>query len=390
MKNIPVILILFVVSLSVSRCSASKLLATPTTLPQRTTPISVSTNTPAPEPTQAFDGYWKSDGLNTIFEIKGNQGLLCEVTQISCFCPALPSASNQPKAQLNQQGSDTYFLGMKLTMAGDKMGVFLPDAPFYSSWSKITELPDLCKNGGTPKTQEPEVNFQVLWHTFQEKYAFFDVRKIDWQAQYDKYQPLVKADMSQSELFSLMSDMIAPLNDSHVFLFSETQGTFIAYNNNPWWINNDQTQTNIINGYLGGPGNITTAGNNHLTYGTLNDKVGYLMIKGESGYDPSGGAEDVQYAAEGIDQVIQDLGDMKALIVDVRFNGGGLDGVSLALASRFTDQHRPAFSYELRNGNSFTLPYEKYLEPGGKRQFTKPVFILTSKFTVGAGETFIL
>jgi C-terminal processing protease CtpA/Prc len=46
-----------------------------------------------------------------------------------------------------------------------------------------------------------------------------------------------------------------------------------------------------------------------------------------------------------------------------------------------------------RNGpkrNEFTAAEEWYVEPTGKSQYTKPVVLLTSRFTQSAGETFSL
>ena len=30
----------------------------------------------------------------------------------------------------------------------------------------------------------PEKNFETLWKTFNERYAFFELREVDWQKQY--------------------------------------------------------------------------------------------------------------------------------------------------------------------------------------------------------------
>jgi hypothetical protein len=241
-------------------------------------------------------------------------------------------------------------------------------------------------------TQDPVVNFEILWRTFQENYAFFKVRGIDWQAQYDKYRPQVKVDMSQNDLFALMSDLLSPIQDRHVLLWSQTLGAYVPYKDKPEWSNNSVMQEQIIDKYLGGFGKIKSAGNNQLIYGKLNDTIGYINVKAEAGYVAMGtGLRGEAAAAEyAIDLVIEDLGDVKTMIVDTRFNEGGIDDVSLTLARRFADQRRLVFSYARRKGDSFTPAYERYLEPGGKLQFTRPVILLTSNYTVSSGETFVL
>ena len=41
---------------------------------------------------------------------------------------------------------------------------------------------------------EPEKNFEALWKTFHERYAFFKLRGVDWQKQYKTHRPKVTKD----------------------------------------------------------------------------------------------------------------------------------------------------------------------------------------------------
>ena len=41
------------------------------------------------------------------------------------------------------------------------------------------------------KNRDPERNFEALWKTFHERYPFFELRKVDWQKQYETYRPKV-------------------------------------------------------------------------------------------------------------------------------------------------------------------------------------------------------
>lgn len=329
------------------------------------------TATPTTDLTHALDGLWISDVANQILDIHDQQASLYKLTQVSCVGPFATTP-------LEYHGSEAYWLLWKLTLSGDTLFVW------SDPYSKITELPDLCKSKEA-LTQDPVVNFEVLWHTFQENYAYFEERKVDWQAQYDQYRPEVKADMSYTALFSLMSDLLAPINDAHVFL-SSPSNQYIPAVENPEWAKNSSREQTIMSDYFNYK--MKTAGNGNLAYGKLND-IGYIEIKILSGY-ASAFAEEGAAAAGAIDQVIQEIGDVKAIIVDVRFSGGGWDEVLLALASRFADQRRLVFTYERRTGDGFTQPSEVFLEPGGKVQFTKPVFLLTSNFAFSGAEGFVL
>jgi carboxyl-terminal processing protease len=39
----------------------------------------------------------------------------------------------------------------------------------------------------------PEKNFEVLWQTFVDNYAFFKVRNIDWKKTYQQYRKRVSS-----------------------------------------------------------------------------------------------------------------------------------------------------------------------------------------------------
>ena len=64
----------------------------------------------------------------------------------------------------------------------------------------------------------PEKNFETLWKTFNERYAFFELREVDWQKQYKTYRPKVSKETTDEELFNIMCEMLKPLKDGHVNL----------------------------------------------------------------------------------------------------------------------------------------------------------------------------
>ena len=64
----------------------------------------------------------------------------------------------------------------------------------------------------------PEKNIETLWKTFNERYAFFELRGGDWQKQYKTYRPKVGKETTDEELFNIMCEMLKPLKDGHVNL----------------------------------------------------------------------------------------------------------------------------------------------------------------------------
>jgi C-terminal processing protease CtpA/Prc len=91
-----------------------------------------------------------------------------------------------------------------------------------------------------------------------------------------------------------------------------------------------------------------------------------------------------------MDQVMTDLGGAESIIVDVRLNGGGFDKVGMAIANRFTDKKRLAFTKHARHGDEVTPKQQFFIEPCGDYQFTRPVFLLTSARTASAGDIFAM
>jgi C-terminal processing protease CtpA/Prc len=62
----------------------------------------------------------------------------------------------------------------------------------------------------------------------------------------------------------------------------------------------------------------------------------------------------------------------------------------MAIANRFADRKRLAFTKHARNGSGVTPRQEFFVEPKGDFQFTRPVYVLTSARTASAGDIFAL
>jgi carboxyl-terminal processing protease len=69
---------------------------------------------------------------------------------------------------------------------------------------------------------DPELNFEYLWKTYDRNYALFEVKNIDWDALYNVYRPKVNSNTTETELFDIMSELLGNLNDNHVWLRSKS------------------------------------------------------------------------------------------------------------------------------------------------------------------------
>ena len=227
---------------------------------------------------------------------------------------------------------------------------------------------------------EPEKNFEHLWKTFDRNYALFGAKHIDWDALYKVYRPRVTPRTTDDELFQIIADMLGNLNDNHVRLSSPTrrfQSGILGQMKME-----DFSLDLVKQKYLKGKAKPLVDG--VFDYGWLSESIGYFHFRGFGRLEQSQAA---------IDEIIKEFKDAKALIVDVRGNGGGDDRVGKLIADRFADKKRLYMKTAIRNGarhDEFTPWKYWYVEPGGPIQFTKPVILLTHRFSVSAAENFAL
>jgi carboxyl-terminal processing protease len=227
---------------------------------------------------------------------------------------------------------------------------------------------------------EPEKNFEHLWKTYDRNYALFGAKHIDWDALYKVYRPRVTAKTTDDELFQIIADMLGNLNDNHVGLSSPKrrfQSGILGQ------MKMEDFGLDLVKQkYLKGKAKPLVDG--VFDYGWLTDSIGYFHFRG------FGRMEQTEAA---IDQIIKEFKDAKAIVVDVRGNGGGDDRVGKLIADRFADRKRLYMKTAIRNGarhDDFTPWKYWYVEPGGPLQFTKPVILLTHRFSVSAAENFTL
>jgi C-terminal processing protease CtpA/Prc len=214
--------------------------------------------------------------------------------------------------------------------------------------------------------------------------------------------------------------MITPLADAHVQITSDTLGT-ASVDGKPTLVErliNEYAESHglslplpvahlegvnnyigeqlslyqtIILSYADDADQIHSAANDQLIWFMV-DNIAYLQIGGMSGFseDEEDNAAELATLEAGLDRVMEDIQFSDGLIIDVRGNNGGHDFLSMAIASRFVDGERLAYSKQARAGNEKTPLSEVTIQPRGNLQYLKPVVLLTSNSTVSAAEVFTL
>ena len=237
---------------------------------------------------------------------------------------------------------------------------------------------------------DPEKNFEYLWQTFDRDYALFEVKNIDWQALYRVYRPKVTSTTTDDELFKILSTMLGHLNDNHVRLRSQNP----LRNYSAGYLNQRfGGEKNALLGELMSRRplpdkyilkNQGESSNGVFSYGWLTNDIGYFHFSG---------FRDIKASTNTIDHLIGFFRDAKALIIDVRRNGGGDDRVGKLIADRFADKRRLYMTTQKRNGpthSDFDQKKYWYVGPDGPLQFTKKVILLTDRTSISAAENFTL
>jgi hypothetical protein len=248
--------------------------------------------------------------------------------------------------------------------------------------------------GPEPDTS-PEAILYGLWNDFDKMHAYLDFRMshnkkynswddvyynetIGYRRELQKLYPYV----GEAQLFSLCARMLGELNDAHVGLRTPDI---------PWSSIGGSGRLNLesIRGYLQEDG---SAQYTNFLYGTfkLEPQIGYINILSFTHpYLKPGNAEEW---AEKINAIIISLYNTGAIVLDIRYNGGGDPWAMEYLADRFAAKAKDYLKESVKIGpgrNDFSIPQIRIIKPAGTR-YTKPIVLLTNGDSVSAAEWFTL
>jgi tetratricopeptide (TPR) repeat protein len=234
----------------------------------------------------------------------------------------------------------------------------------------------------TVDPKDPVLNFEHVWKTLDRNYGQFLVKRVDWDALYRVYRPMVTAATTDQELWDLLLTMMGHLNDAHVCLADGTRR--IGGGRNNGLFTNDGFSLDLVKSkYL--QGKFADALGGSFSSGWLAEGVGYLYIG-----DLKDGLEPI---AKTIDAVMAEFAKARVMIVDVRNNPGGTGRAVDIVAGRFADRRRHYCTSRTRYGpkhDDFWPEEFRHIEPNGPLQFTGPTVLLTDRISASAADGFTL
>jgi len=359
-------------------------------------------------PLTSYEGVWAGLGNGIAIQIKKSSVTVYDYTKKTCAIK-----NNFEQLAL----AEAIFTKISPGVSGNGFSFIYPDGKEYEREEYIKQtLPEVCSQANNGDTFMPVFAFEHTWHLFNDYYPFMQQRNVNWQAQWNTYRPLVNETSSPEELFNILSQLVSPLDDGHIDITVATDTLDEEYSPallkgwnikasllaNEYNIDADDafehlaynTLNNISERY--GISEMTFNEENQLplAWGKLEGNIGYINIAG-MGYVPDDGSEpNLDEILTNVNlqmtTIVEELKDTEGMIIDVRFNGGGLEDISLVIASYFTDQKRLAFTKENYNLGNATPLKEWYIEPNSDITYAKPVVLLTAANTASAAEAFTL
>jgi carboxyl-terminal processing protease len=325
-----------------------------------------------PAASAGVEGEWRSRGYGWIWSI--SDGRITSYDHSASFC-----------TRRRRNDVSRRVLGkIRPGPDGRSFTVALDDPTYSITFDRIDGLPDSCTDD--PDTDE-ETIFRMVSEIFAEHYAFFEERNVDWRARVSEYDQKVDSDTDDEELFSFLTEMIAPIDDGHVGLDGKVDGDRRSFEPQAAA---RQTPSPALErareiGYWTrgvGPGLVTgrlrEAGGDDVRYGLIGEDIGYIQIRSIGG--------DLRDAAEsGMDHARELFKDAKALIIDLTGNGGGYDLIARQFTSLLARERTVGY-YKYPGDAADAAPQPIAIEPGEKLLFGGPVFVVTDRETISAAE----
>lgn len=221
----------------------------------------------------------------------------------------------------------------------------------------------------------PEALFEYLWQDFKHHYGPMEDRNVDWDRTYAQFRPRVNPGISDDSLHTILAGMLATLDDGHVNLSAPGRPLFRSNRYFRELTGDSLFNIEVVKQHYLRPG-FQVGDEESYVHGLLDDDVAYVW------FDHVGNNWYI------MDELLRRYSNAKGLIVDLRHNQGGDFTYAFANMGRFTNQLRPVFRSQTKNGpgpNDFTPWHEWNLQPKGKLWDGK-IAVLTDRFTISAGE----
>lgn len=232
---------------------------------------------------------------------------------------------------------------------------------------RVPPLPKMTK-------EEAEKSFDQIWNAFDKQYAMFAIRpKVDWRQLKKEYRPQAIEAENSYEFAYICSKMLAELQDLHIKLYVGKERVPVFSRPRPANANPQATDKII--------GEIHKVGPN-VNWGLTDDHIGYITITAWSD----------EKTPEHFDFALEEMRNTRGLIVDVRMNGGGGEGLAKEVGGRFLKKEVIYAYSQYRSGpdhDDLTDKIPRKVEPRGPWRYDRPVLLLIGQRCLSSNEAFV-
>lgn len=216
-----------------------------------------------------------------------------------------------------------------------------------------------------------------LRRAIDEKYSYRDLRGVDWDKMFDRYAPLMERARTPRKFAEIAAKMLACTKDMHLWvkIDGETVGGFKRNIKRNY---DTHLLKRIIPRWRQHSERVST--------GRFDDGIGYMMINSWSVEKP----ETLKPAFN----ALKDFSDCRGLIIDVRPNGGGGEGLAQQFAGCFVDERAVYAKHVYRKANSpegWGQIQQRMLEPNKDRpKYRGRIAVLMGRVNMSSCEAFLL
>jgi len=236
-------------------------------------------------------------------------------------------------------------------------------------------------SGQDPTSSAAELsgrNREALGHlrrAINDDYSYRDRRSVNWDDRFKLFAPKLESASSTKAFAETAAQLLAPAEDIHLWLEADGQvvPTYRRYST----------------------GNVATASlpqripgwrqrSSIVFTGAFDDGIRYVCIRSW----PANAADELEPA---YDLLAEAAKEGKALIIDVRANGGGSEDLAARFAGCFVDRPVVYARHVHRSGGKFSEPINRTLQPNKARpQYRGRVAVLMGLGTVSSCESFVM
>jgi len=210
-------------------------------------------------------------------------------------------------------------------------------------------------------SRSPKENFEYLWRECDEKYSFFDIKEIDWDEVYNRYEPRIT------------EDMLDELRDDYINLI--LRFNILVFDNRVDGPDNFDFRI-VTDNYL--PRDYFRTGPFQHDF-IADGEIGYIRFGAFTG-----GVSDFN-----LNFMLSRYRDTQGIILDMRENGGGAVSDVFDLLSHFIDERTKLYESRIKNGpgrDDFSALEPAFLNPSGGVNYTGKVMVLVDRGTFSAGS----